>query len=61
MKKIFKVKINFYINQCPLYQGAMGIYYDNYLQSGGPIDIDISFYFFGIELSFGNQFEDNNE
>jgi hypothetical protein len=46
----------FYVNKFPKLDGFMGIMYDNYLKSNGPVEINLCFYFFWVILEFGKDF-----
>lgn len=57
--KYFRIK--FMKNHAYTLQGTVGFHYDNYLEVGGPVDLEFWFFFFGVVLEIGPDFEGNNE
>lgn len=47
------LRISFWKNSCPRLQGSIGIDYDSYRELDGPIELNICFYFFGINIELG--------
>lgn len=44
-------------NDCPKLQGSVGVDYDSYVEANGPVTITFWLYFYGIEISIGQEFK----